>query len=129
MSGFVYVFNCFNEPVSKLSVAGYNAGGIAAASDGSTGNPPKYTPAQLKVPRVKDQGGDDAAFAYGDNDLGIPWDSFHGKTTVTIPSPSDSSPVSINTDLTLLLGENLAILAVAETGFVLSSSKVTTTAA
>ena len=50
--GNVYVFNCYNEPISAFAVAGQSAGRIPGWSNGGGGQTP-YTPAGLRVPRAK----------------------------------------------------------------------------
>jgi len=106
MPGSVYVFNLFNEPITNLSVSGFPAGSIDGYATGMSA--PMYTPASLVVPRTKSPA-DSAAFALGDNNLTIPWDSFRGMTTVTIPNPA-SAPVSLDDPLILLLAVNNAML-------------------
>jgi hypothetical protein len=118
MPGSVYVFNLFSEPISNLMVGGFPAGSISGYADGSSA--PVYTPASLPVPRVKFPA-DSAAFALGDNSLVLPWDSFRGVTTVTIPSPSGG--VSLDDSLILLLAVNSAMLLSAR-GYVLATFPV-----
>jgi len=79
--GQVSVFNCFEEPVSGLTVAGGPAGSIPGWS--LRGAETRYTPAGLPVWRsnVPNRG----EFAMGDNALTLPWDSFTGAATITIP--------------------------------------------
>ena len=107
MPGKVYVFNSYNEKITGLSVSGYAAGDIPGWADG-TGSATKYTPSGLAVERVKDIGSS-AAFAIGDNAVVVPWDSFRGQVTVTIPDPKHSD-VSLDDDLILYLTKNEAIL-------------------
>jgi hypothetical protein len=109
MPANVYVFNLYNEPVTNLSVSGYNAGSINGYANGTVpAGVPIYTPASLTVPRSKTQGGT-ASFSIGDNPLVIPWDSFRGTVTVTIPDPA-KFPISLDDPLILLLAVNDAIL-------------------
>jgi len=122
--GTVYVFNCYNEPITNLSVSGYNAGNISGweESDKSV----MYTPNEMQVPRSKH--GDDltsAAFAIGANAVIIPWVSFQANTTVNIPNPA-ISPVSLMDNLILYLTVNKAIL-MTNRGYVLETFEVTTT--
>lgn len=105
----VTVFNCYNEQISKLSVGGYSAGDIKPWSDGSSGNPPKYTPSSIAVPRTKNSDDNNPTFAIGDNQVIVPWDSFKGTLTVTIPDPK-STDVSLDDDLMLFITRNNAIL-------------------
>jgi hypothetical protein len=123
MPGKVYAFNCYDEKVTALSVSGYNAGNIDPWADG-TGSALKYTPSGLAVDRVKDIGSS-AAFAIGDNAVVIPWDSFRGAVTVTIPDPKNSD-VSLDDDLVLYLTKNEAILLTTR-GFVKANFKVNLT--
>jgi len=116
MGSFVYVFNLYSEPVSNLTVDGALAGSIAGYATGA-GAPP-YTPARLAVSRAKYPTGP-AAFVLGDNSVQIPWDSFRGITTVTIPSPG-SAPVGLDDPLLLLLAVNQATL-LSTRGFVLAN--------
>ena len=121
----VYVFNLYNEPVTNLSVAGYNAGNIDGYATGTVPpNVPIYTPASLAVPRSKNPG-TTASFAIGDNAMVIPGDSFRGTTTVTIPNPA-VSPVSLNDPLILYLTRNDAVL-VTDRGYVLGQFPVALT--
>ena len=120
MPGNVYVFNLYSEPISNLSVAGYNAGSISGYANGSTGTP-IYTPASLSVPRTKYPSGS-AAFALGDNNVVLPWDSFRGMVMVTIPDPT-RSPISLNDPLLLLLAINEAMLMTTR-GYLLSTFPV-----
>ncbi len=116
MPGSVYVFNLYSEPISNLIIGGYPAGSINGYANG--GSAPPYTPASLSVPRARYAAGS-AAFALGANQLQVPWDSFQGMTTVTIPTGS----VSLDDSLLLLLAVNEAIL-LNTRGYVLSSSPV-----
>ena len=118
MPANVSVFNLYSEPISNLSVAGYNAGSIAGYANGSSA--PIYTPASLAVPRAKYPGGS-AAFAIGDNSLVIPWDSFRGYTTVTIPSSTGG--VNLDDPLILQLAVNSAMLLTTR-GYLLSTFPV-----
>jgi hypothetical protein len=120
MAGNVYLFNLYNEPITGLSVNGYSAGNVSGYANGSTGTP-IYTPASLSVARSKYQGGS-AAFAIGGNSLVIPWDSFRGTTTVSIPDPS-TAPVSLDDSLLLLVAVNEAMLMTTR-GYVLSTFQV-----
>jgi hypothetical protein len=115
----VYVFNSYNEAVSSLGVAGGVVGDIAGWSRGS-GQVTQYTPSARPVPRVRNA--TPGGFAVGDNAVRIPWDSYTGRATVTIPSPG-SSPVSLDDDLILLLTLTQAILE-STRGFVLSTFPV-----
>jgi hypothetical protein len=105
MSGNVYVFNCYNEPINQLNIANLGAGGIAGWS---TTAGTLYTPAQLKVARSK-YPESSATFAIGDNQLAALWDSFTGNVTVTIPDPK-AGDVSLDDDLILFLTKNEAVL-------------------
>lgn len=111
----VTVFNLYNEPVSGLSVSGYAAGKIAGYADGSQEGLPRYTPACLLVPRTKSPESE-ATFAIGDNPVVVPWNSFRGSGTVTIPDPAKDK-LSLDDDLILLLAVNQAVLMEAR-GFV-----------
>ena len=105
----VYVFNLYNEPITALSVAGYAAGKIPGYADGTVpAGVAIYTPASLSVPRSKTPGSS-ASFAIGDNTLVVPWDSFRGTATITIPDPA-KTPISLDDPLILLLAVNDAIL-------------------
>jgi hypothetical protein len=101
----VYVFNCFNEPITGLSVGGYSAGDIPAYSDGTKA--PVYTPASLAVPRSKEPQSK-ATFAIGDNLLVAPWVSFRAGATIKIPDPAKGT--SLSDPLLLFLCVNRAIL-------------------
>jgi hypothetical protein len=101
--GSVYVFNCYNEPISALAVAGAAVGGI---DSWSTRGQTLYTPAERAVQRSRSP--NPGSFANGNNAVRIPWDSFTGTTTVTIPDAS--SGISIDDDLILFLTINQAIL-------------------
>ncbi|HEX8392435.1 MAG TPA: hypothetical protein VF665_08780 [Longimicrobium sp.] len=111
MAGKVTVFNCFNEPVTNLSVAGYSAAAtIAGWADGTVTGVPKYTPSSTTVPRAK-YAGSSAVFAIGDNAVKVPWDSFTGSITVTVPSSvPGTGPISLDQDLMLYVGANQAFL-------------------
>lgn len=111
MPGQVTVFNCFNEPVANLSVSGFPAGAIPGWSAGGTSPaPPKYTPSSITVPRTK-YAGSTVSFAIGDNPLIIPWDSFTGRGTITVPSSvPGAGPISLDQDLMLYLTANEAFL-------------------
>lgn len=114
----VTVFNSYNEPISGLSVSGYNAGPIAGWSDGTKSA--KYTPSALAVPRSKHEESGKATFATDkDNPVHIPWNSFTGDCVVTMPDPK-SDPVSLDDDLILYLTKNQAIL-VTTRGFVINT--------
>jgi hypothetical protein len=119
MAGKVYVFNCFNEPITGLSVAGYSVGNIPQWADG-TGKAIKYTPEGMTVERSKYPTQKD--FAIGENSLLVPWDSFTGSTTVVIPDPKpqEKNSVSLDDDLILFLCTNEAILLTTR-GFVLNT--------
>jgi hypothetical protein len=103
--GGVTVFNCHNEAVSGLTVAGGLAGNVAGWSLGGAQTP--YTPAGLVVPRSL--GPNPGQFAIGDNALTLPWDSFTGSATITIPDPR-SGVVSLLDDLILFAALNQAVL-------------------
>lgn len=107
MAKTVYVFNCFNEPVTAMSVAGYAVGDVSPWSEGGEGKPLKYTPNGLAVKRSKYPTKE--YFAIGENSLLVPWDSFTGSTTVKIPDPS-SSGISLDDDLILFACTNEALL-------------------
>jgi hypothetical protein len=102
--GSVYVFNCFNEPITALAVAGSAVGGIPGWS---TGGGSRYTPAARAVPRTRNPtpGGN---FAIGNNAISIPWDSFRGMATITIPDPG--SGIGLDEDLILFVATNQATL-------------------
>ncbi len=122
LSGKVYVFNSYNEAISSLSIHGYAAGSIKAWAAKTTENP--YQPCALEVGRVRHADElSSAGFAYGDNQIVIPWDSFQGTATIKIPSPADR--VSGDDDLILYVCVNKAILLDAR-GFVLDTFDVTT---
>lgn len=121
----VYVFNLYNEPVTGLSVAGYAAGSITGYATGTVPpNVPIYTPASLAVPRTKTPTSS-ASFSVGDNAVVVPWNSFRGTVTVTIPDPA-VSPVSLNDPLILYLSRNDAVL-VTTRGYVLGTFPVALT--
>jgi len=120
----VYVFNCYNEPITGLSVGGYKAGDISGYADGSSPPPPIYTPTSLAVPRSKDSQSS-ATFAIGDNTLLAPWDSFRGNATITIPDPAKQL-VSLDDPLLLFLAVNDAILLTTR-GYILQHFPVTLT--
>ena len=122
--GKVYVFNCYNEPITNLSVSGYSAGDIAGWQEGDQGK--TFTPNELLVPRAKH--GEDltaAAFAIGTNNVVIPWVSFLANSGITIPNPA-VSPVSLMDSLILYLTVNKAIL-MTHRGYVLETFEVATT--
>jgi hypothetical protein len=104
----VYVFNCYHEPVTGLSVGGHAAGDIPGYADGSAPPPPIYTPASLAVPRSKGQESS-ATFAIGPNTLLVPWDSFRGQATIAVPDPAKQH-ISLADPLLLFLAVNDAIL-------------------
>jgi hypothetical protein len=104
----VYVFNCFNEPITGLSVAGYLAGDLPGYADGKTPNAPIYTPSSIPVARSKTPQSS-ASFAIGNNALIAPWDSFRASATITIPDPAKQN-VSLDDPLLLFLAVNDAIL-------------------
>jgi hypothetical protein len=100
--GSVYVFNCYNEPISGLVVGGGRVGNIPGwASGGST----IYTPSAIRVPRSKSAA--PGNFATGDNSVRSPWDSYTGTTKITIPGPGS---ISLDDDLILFLAVNQATL-------------------
>jgi hypothetical protein len=105
--GSVYVFNCYNEGISHFSVAGTDVGTIGGWSKGSSGQPAKYTPASLAVPRSKHQGDTPGTFAIGPNPIQPTWDSFFGTGDVTIP---DASVISLDDDLVLFICLDTAVL-------------------
>jgi hypothetical protein len=106
MPANVYLFNLYSEPISNLTIDGCPAGSIAGYGNG--GGTPIYTPASLAVPRTRYPSGS-AEFALGANIVVLPWDSFRGTVTVTIPDPAQS-PVGLNDPLLLLLAVNSAML-------------------
>lgn len=116
--GRVYVFNCFNEPISGLAVAGRSVGTIPGWSDGGR-DQTRYTPAGLAVPRARST--TPGQFAFGDNAVAIPWDSYTGVTTIKIPDPQ--SGVSLDDDLILFVAVNQATLQTTR-GFVLATFKI-----
>jgi|SRR3954447_13173576 len=122
MPGTVTVFNCYNEPITSLSVSGNGVGDIPPASPGGDGKPLKYTPSGKAIPRSKHA--EQGKFAIGDNAVQIPWNSFTGTTTITIPNPT-TAPVSLDDNLILYVTTNKAIL-VLERGFVLQTFDVKT---
>jgi hypothetical protein len=122
MPGTVTVFNCYNEPITSLSVSGNGVGDVAAASDGSSGKPPKYTPSGKAIPRSKHS--EQGKFAIGDNPVQIPWNSFTGTTTIQIPNPT-TAPVSLDDDLVLYVTTNKAILVLSR-GYVFNTFDVKT---
>lgn len=103
--GKVTVFNCYNEPVSRLNIDGGDVGDIAPWSEGGGNRPAKYTPASLTVPRSKNP--EPKSFAIGSNRLSSQWNSFTGTATIEIPDPSQ---VSLNDDLLLFLAINEATM-------------------
>jgi hypothetical protein len=124
MAGQVTVFNCFNEPVTNLSVGGYPAGSIPAWSGGVTPAPPKYTPSSITVPRAK-YAGTSVAFAIGDNPIMVPWDSFTGRGTITVPSSvPGGGPISLDQDLMLYVTANEAFL-MTQFGYVIGTFAIT----
>jgi hypothetical protein len=105
----VSVFNLFNEPVTGLSVAGYGAGDVAEPANGATPpGVPVFTPASLTVPRTRDPTSF-ATFAIGDNDVTVPWVSFRGRFTVTIPDPK-TTRVALTDPLVLGISVGEAVL-------------------
>jgi hypothetical protein len=116
----VYVFNCYNEPISGFTVGGSQVGDIPGSSSGS-GQAARYTPAGLPVPRSRHP--DPGSFAIGNNQVSSPWDSFLGTATITIPDPS-SSGISLDDDLILFLALNQAMLLTTR-GFVKATFQVT----
>jgi len=120
MPGSVYVFNLYSEPISNLMVNGSPAGSIGGYATGAGGTP-IYTPASLAVPRTRYASGS-AAFALGGNAVMVPWDSFQGALTVTMPDPSQS-PVGLNDPLLLLVAVNEAMLMTTR-GYLLSTFPV-----
>ena len=112
--GSVHVFNCYNEPVTGLSVAGYVAGSIGALADDDT-----FTPQSIPVPRARTRP-TTAAFAIGATTVIVPWDSFRGTTTVTVPDPADGA-VSLTDPLLLALSPSGSAL-LTQRGYVLSFS-------
>ena len=118
----VYVFNCLNEPITGLAVAGYKVGNIPDWSDGRSGPATRYTPAGLPVPRSEFPTSE-GTFAIGDNAVSSPWDSYIGRATITIPDPR-STGVSLDDDLILFLASNEAMLLTTR-GFVVAHFNVT----
>ena len=117
MAGTVTVFNSYNEPVTNLLVANNVAGNIAGWAAGPS--PSKYTPSALSVARSK-YPQTTPVFAYGDNRVVIPWNSYTGNTTISIPATT-----SVDDDLILYLTLNQAVLLTAR-GMVLSITPVST---
>jgi hypothetical protein len=99
--GNVYVFNNFNEPISALNVASFQAGAVPAWT--ANGNA-IYTPQFIKIPRVKHADErTSAAFAQDQaNDVVAKWDSFIGHGVITMPA----GDVSLDEDLILYLAVN-----------------------
>lgn len=120
VAGRMTVFNVYSEPVNGLAVAGDRVGSIAGVSDGRPNLPPRYTPASIVVPRSKAR--QPGAFAIGDNDVLIPWDSFLGSATVRVPDPRDGV-VSVDDDLWLYLATNRVTL-ITTRGYVLDTFPV-----
>jgi hypothetical protein len=121
----VYVFNLYNEPVTGLSVAGYAAGSVPGYATGTVpAGVPVYTPASLAVPRTK-SAESGASFSIGDNSIVVPWDSFRGEATITIPDPA-VYPVSLTDPLILYLTRNDAVLMTAR-GYVVGQFPVALT--
>jgi hypothetical protein len=114
----VSVFNCFNEPLNGLSVAGGLAGNIPGYS--TTGAQTRYTPGGLPVPRSRGQS--PGQFGIGNNAVSLPWDSLTGSATIVIPDPS--SGVSLFDDLVLFAFTNQATL-VSTRGATLATFPVT----
>jgi hypothetical protein len=109
MPGKVTVFNCFNEPITGLSVSGNGVGNVTGWSTGGTGSPPQYTPSSITVPRSKYAAA--GTFAIGANPIIVPWDSFTGRASITIPSSvPGSGPISLDQDLMLYITANEAFL-------------------
>jgi hypothetical protein len=103
--GKVTVFNCYNEPVHRLTIDGDDVGNIAQWSEGGANRPAKYTPASLTVPRSKNP--EPKSFAIGNNRLSAVWNSFTGTATIKIPDPNE---VSLMDDLLLFLAINEATM-------------------
>jgi hypothetical protein len=118
--GRVTVFNCYNEPVTGLSVSGSNVGHIAPWSNGRGDGPPLYTPSSLRVDRSKNP--DPGKFAFGGNRAMVPWDSFTGEATVRIPSPGDSG-IGLDDDLLLFVSPSQMTLMTTR-GFVVDNFPV-----
>lgn len=122
MPGKVSVFNLYNEPISGLSVSGYSAGNVAGYNPPTSS--PAYQPGALATPVSRAaHAGSSALFVTGDNNVIIPWESFTGTVTITMPDPTKTQ-VSIDDDLIIYLATNLALV-VTTRGFVLSSPDVT----
>jgi hypothetical protein len=119
--GGIYVFNCYNEPINRLSVAGGQAGTIPPWSAGDRGQF-LYTPAGIRVPRARSK--TPGQFAIGDNAVSIEWDSFTGTATINIPG--GDSGVSLDDDLVLFVAVNQATLQ-STRGFVLATFKINQT--
>jgi hypothetical protein len=116
----VTVFNCYNEPIRNLAVAGHAVGTIDGWSDGTAGRPPRYTPASLTVARSRYAEAE--TFAVGDNPVIIPWESFTGSTNIKIPDPSRSQ-INLADDLLLFVGTNRVTMLTAR-GFALDTFEV-----
>jgi hypothetical protein len=99
--GNVYVFNNFNEPISVLNIATFQAGAVPAWI--ATGNA-IYTPQSMKIPRVRHADErTSAAFAQDRaNDVVVKWDTFIGHGVITMPA----GDVSLEDDLILYLALN-----------------------
>ena len=104
----VYVFNCYHEPITGLSVGGHAARRHprvrrrerTAAADLHAGEP--------GGPRSKGQESS-ATFAIGPNTLLVPWDSFRGQATIAVPDPAKQH-IGLADPLLLFLAVNDAIL-------------------
>lgn len=120
--GSVHVFNCYNEPVAALSVAGYVAGDLGPLADGE--DPPglaPFTPLSIEVPRTRYRI-PAAAFPVGATTVVVPWDSFIGTAVVTVPDPTGGA-VSLTDSLVLALNPAGGALLTAR-GYLLSTCAV-----
>lgn len=104
MPGTVYVFNCYSEPITSLTVNGGSAGNVPGWS---TVAATKYTPAGLPVKRTKYPS--PGCFAIDRNEVRVPWDSCTGVATVLVPSPA-SGLASLDDDLVLFVALNQIVL-------------------
>jgi hypothetical protein len=118
--GKVYVFNCYNEPISSLKIREEDLGGIPAWSQGKEKEALKYTPNGITVLRSKNV--EPKCFSVGTNKLFILWASFTGTTKIEVPSPVESE-VSLEDDLILFLCKNETFL-LTKRGGVVGTSKI-----
>ena len=99
--GNVYVYNNFNEPISVLKIATFEAGAVPAwVADGNA----IYTPQSIKIPRIRhaDERTSAAFVQDQSNDIVVKWDSFMGHGVITMPA----GEVSLEDDLILYLAIN-----------------------